>query len=63
MLERMEGFTDKPNNRERDVAQGNLLWPTIFNVVVNAMVRHWESLMEYGSDRDGSSSNEVAHPA
>ena len=36
---------------------------TIFNVMVNAVVCHWESLMTEGADRDDISGNEAAHPA
>ena len=38
--------------------------PAIFNVVVDAVVRHWESLVEEGGggdNRDNSSGNEVSH--
>ena len=43
--------------------QGELLLPTIFNVVVDAVVRHWEYLMEEGyggDDSDRRSGNEAA---
>ena len=44
--------------RERGVTQGDPLSPNIFNVVVGAMVRHWESLMaeqegEYSRGNNG----------
>ena len=42
--------------------QGEPLLPTIFNVVVDTVVRHWESLVAEGSGRDDSSRKEVAHP-
>ena len=46
------------------MTQEDLLSSTIFNVVVNAVVRHWESLMAEGAgcdDRNNGSGNEVSH--
>ena len=47
---------------ERGVAQGDPLSPTIFNVVLDAVGRHWESLLmaereggdSSGDERDGA---------
>ena len=43
------------------MTKGDPLLPTIFNVVVDAMVRNWESFVEeiYGGD---SSEDEVSQP-
>ena len=32
------------------VTQGDLMSPTIFNVVVDAVVRHWDSLVVEGEE-------------
>ena len=44
--------------------QGDPLSPTIFNVVVGALVRHWESLVaeQVGGDRSDNN-NDVAQPS
>ena len=47
------------------MTQGEPLFPNIFNVVMEAVVRHLESLVEEwdgGDGRDNSSGNEVAQP-
>ena len=46
----------------RGVAQVYPLSPTIFNVVVDSVVRHWESLVTEGSGGDRSDDN-AAQPA
>ena len=45
--------------------QGGPLLPNIFNVVVEAVVHHWESLVaevDGGDGRDNISGNEAAQP-
>ena len=42
MVAQVGGYYIVPFGRERGVTQGNPLLPTIFNVVVDAVVRHWE---------------------
>ena len=45
------------------MTQGYLLSPTIFNVLMDTVVRHWEYLMaeeSVGDDRDNRSGGEVA---
>ena len=37
----------------RGVTQGDLLSPTIFNVVVDAVVRHWVTVMVDGAEEQG----------
>ena len=39
------GYYVKPFREERDFTQGDQLSPTIFNVVVDAVVRHGEFLV------------------
>ena len=41
MVARAGGHYGKTFKGERGVTQGDLLSPTIFNVVVDAVVRHW----------------------
>ena len=38
--------------------QGNLLYPNIFNVVVDAVVRHWVSVMVEGAEERGERGKE-----
>ena len=45
MVAREGGYYSAPFHKEIRVTQGNPLSPTIFNVVVDAVVCHWESLM------------------
>ena len=45
MVTRSEGYYREPFCRERGVTQGKLLSPTILNVVVDAGVHHWKSLV------------------
>ena len=46
MVVRAGGYYGKPFHGKRGVAQGYLLSPTIFNVVVDTVVHHWEYLMK-----------------
>ena len=41
MAARAGGYYGKAFKGARGVTQGDLLSPTIFNVVVDAVVRHW----------------------
>ena len=45
MVARAGGYYSAPFRGERGVNQGDQLSPTIFNVVVDTVVRHWEYLM------------------
>ena len=38
---------------DRGVTQGDSISPTIFNVVVDAVVRQWVSVMEEGAEERG----------
>ena len=44
MVARAGGYYGNGFKGERGVTQGNQLSPTIFNVVVDAVVRHWVTL-------------------
>ena len=46
MVARVGGHYGEPFCRERGITQGDPLSPTIFNVVVDVVVRHWESLVQ-----------------
>ena len=45
MVARAGGYYGAPFHGERGLTQGDPLLPTIFNMVVDAVVRHWESLL------------------
>ena len=45
----------------KGVTQGGALSPTIFNVVVDAVVRHWVEVMVEGADNQGGSGQEGRH--
>ena len=44
MVVRAEGYSRKGFKGERGLTQGDPLSPTIFNVVVDAVVRHWVTI-------------------
>ena len=44
MVARAGGYYGKGFKGERGVTQGDPLSPTIFNVVVDAVIRHWLQL-------------------
>ena len=54
MVTRMGGYYGAPFCEERGVTQGDPLLPTIFNVVVDTVVCHWESLVV---EREGGDSS------
>ena len=43
------------------MTQGDPLSPTIFNVVVDAVVRHWVTVMVEGAEERGEHGQEVRH--
>ena len=45
MVAQVGGYYVKPFCGKEGVNQGESLFPNIFNVVVEAVVHHWESLM------------------
>ena len=50
MAVRLGGYYGASFKGERGVTQGNPLSPTIFNVVVDAVVRHWLEGLHAGKD-------------
>ena len=53
MVARAGGYYGAAFKRERGVTQGNLISPTIFNVVVDAVVRHWVTGVILDSEERG----------
>ena len=49
VVDRAGGYYGVVFKSFRGVTQGELLSPTIFNVVVDAVVHHWVSLVEGGA--------------
>ena len=64
MVAHMGGYYGELLRGERGVTQGVPLLPTIFNMLVDAVVRHWESLVVelVGWDSSDDNSN-MAQPA
>ena len=61
MVARAEGYYGTAFGGERGVIQGDPLSPNIFNVVVDAVVRHWvKGIMEEAEAR-GETGREVRH--
>ena len=56
MVAQTGGYYGEPFRGERGFTQGDPLFPTIFNVVVDAVVRHWEYLV--AEREEGDRSNE-----
>ena len=50
MVARVGGYYIEPFHGERGITHDEQLLPTIFNVVVDTVVRHWESLV---AEREG----------
>ena len=56
-------YYEKGFKGERGVTQGDPLSPTIFNVVVDAVVRHWIQLATHEAERRGERGREGRHQA
>ena len=66
MMAQAGGYYIENFCRERCVTQGEKLFSNIFNVVMEAVVRHWESLVDQGDGynvSDNSSNVEADKPA
>ena len=64
MVERAGWYYVEPFFGDRGVTQGEPLLPNICNVVMEAVVRHWESLVAEGNwndGRDNSSGDEASY--
>ena len=63
MVARAGSYYGKGFKGERGVTQGEPLSPTIFNVVVDAVVRHWIQLATQEAERRGEQGREGRHQA
>ena len=63
MVARAGRYYGKGFKGERGVTQGDLLSPTIFNVVVDAVVCHWLLLAMQEAERRGERGRERRHQA
>ena len=63
MVARAGSYYRKGFKGEWGVMQGNPLSPTIFNVVVDAVVRHWLQLATQEAERRGERGREGRHQA
>ena len=61
MVARTSGYYETAFKGARGVAQGHPLSPTIFNVVVDAVVRHWVTVMVGGAEERGVHGQEGWH--
>ena len=63
MVARMGGYYGNAFKGERGVTQGNTLSPTIFNVVVDTVVRHWVTGVIADAEERGDMGKEGRHQA
>ena len=61
MIARAGGYYGAVFTGDRGVTQGDLLSPTILNVVVDAVVRHWVSVMVEGAEERVECGQEGRH--
>ena len=63
MVARLGGYYGKAFKGARGVTQGDPLSPTIFNVVVDAVVSHWVTMALEEAEKRGEKGNEGSHQA
>ena len=63
MVARAGRYYRKMFQGAREVTQGDTLSPTIFNVVVDAVARHWMTLMVEDTEEHGEREQEGRHQA
>ena len=61
MVARAGGYYEAVFKGDRGVMQRDPLSPTIFNVVVDVVVRHWVSVMVEGAEERGKRGQEGRH--
>ena len=65
MVERVGGYYGEKFRRERGMMQGDPISPTIFNMVVGAVVHQWEYLVAEGDgvdEKENSNGYEADQP-
>ena len=63
MVARAGGYYGEAFKGARGVTQGDPLSPTILNVVVDVVVRHWVTMALNKADKRGERGNEGRHQA
>ena len=63
MVARAGGYYGTAFKGAQEVTQGKSLSPTIFNVVVDAVVRHWVKLEVEDAEKRGERGKEGSHQA
>ena len=63
MVVRSEGYYRDAFKGDQGVTQGDPLSPTIFNVVVDAVVRHWVTMALDKAEKRGERGKEGRHKA
>ena len=63
MVVRAGGYYGESFKGDHGMTQGDPLSPTIFNVVVNVVVRHWVTLGMAEAEKRGERGNEGRHQA
>ena len=63
MVARAGGYYGTGFKGARGVTQGDPLSPTIFNVVVDSVVRHWVTLAVEDAEKRGERGKEGSHQA
>ena len=53
IVARQAGFYGEPFHPSRGTTQGDMLSPTLFNIVVDAVVRYWLSVISEGDEETG----------
>ena len=61
MVAREGGYYGAAFKGDRGVTQGDPISPTIFNVVVDEVVRHWVTVMVEGAEERGERGQEGRH--
>ena len=61
MVARTDGYYRAVFKGDRGVTQGYPLYPIIFNVVVDMMVRHWVTVTVEGAEERGERGKEGRH--
>ena len=61
MVTKSDGYYGASFKVDRGVLQGDPLSPTIFNVVVDAVVRHWVTVMVEGAEERREHGQEGGH--